>query len=61
MWLLCVTATVHNPFMLQWTLQNDAIINLFTQSVLMHDITTIQEHPYVLYTRTIMPTMTDTQ
>jgi len=48
-WLLCVTATVYNPFMLHWTLQNDAIINLSTQSVLMRDITTIQEHPYMLF------------
>lgn len=47
MWLLCVT--VYNPFMLHRTLQNDAIINLSTQSVLMHDITAIQEHPCIFF------------
>jgi len=35
--------------MLHWTLQNDAIINLSTQFVLMHDITTFQEHPYMFF------------
>jgi len=49
MWLLCVTATIYNPFILHWILQNDAIINLSTQFVLMHDITTFQEHPYMFF------------